>query len=87
MAPMVFAGESTAISPASRLLRWRLGADGFFAVVFGADGFFAVVFGADGFCGGIDGNIAGNIDSNIAGKPAPTMAIGGESPTGGRGIA
>ena len=85
MAPMVFAGESTAISPASRLLRWRLG----------ADGFFAVVFGADGFCGGIDGDIAGNIagnidsniDSNIAGKPAPTMAIGGESPTGGRGIA
>ena len=77
MAPMVFAGESTAISPASRLLRWRLG----------ADGFFAVVFGADGFCGGIDGNIAGNIDSNIAGKPAPTMAIGGESPMGERGIA
>ncbi|TXH63540.1 MAG: hypothetical protein E6Q81_05715 [Thermomonas sp.] len=77
MAPMVFAGESTAISPASRLLRWRLG----------ADGFFAVVFGAYNFCGGIDGNIAGNIDSNIAGKPAPTMAIGGESPTGGRGIA
>ena len=31
--------------------------------------------------------IARGIDSNIAGKPAPTMAIGGESPMGERGIA
>jgi len=31
--------------------------------------------------------IARGIDGNIAGKPAPTMAIGGESPMGERGIA
>ena len=47
----------------------------------------AVVIGAVVIARGIDGNIAGNIDSNIAGKPAPTMAIGGESPMGERGIA